>query len=293
MLSTKPKPEQALVSTSWLKENLANPNIRILDCTTFMTSRPVGASMTRSGRDHWASGHIPGSQYLDVILDLSNPAPNRPYALASEQSITRTLNAMGIGDTHHIILYGTAHPSMVTRAWWALKASGFSKVSILNGGWETWLTEKHSVSTEMSHYEPVQSTPSRNQALIADIQDVENAISDENTYLVNALSPEQFAGSSGSHYGRPGRIPNSLNLPANSLLTPDAYTFLPLDALAAQCEKAGLIDNNKRVITYCGGGIAASATLFALYRLGWPHLSLYDLSLLEWSNDLSKPMVVS
>lgn len=292
MQLTKSTPVPAVVSSFWLKENLENPNIRILDCTTFMTPRPVGASITRSGKDHWISAHIPGSQYVDVILHLSNPAPNRPYALACEKSITRTLNAMGVGDAHHIILYGAAHPSMVTRAWWALKASGFAHVSILDGGWETWLLEKHPTSTTAPYYEPVESTPSRNQALIANILEVEAAISDKNTYLVNALSPEQFTGSSGSHYGRPGRIPNSLNLPANSLLKPNSTAFLPLEDLAAQCEKVGLVDKNKQVITYCGGGIAASATLFALYRLGWPNLSLYDFSLLEWSNDQTKPMVV-
>ena len=47
-----------------------------------------------------------------------------------------------------------------------------------------------------------------------------------------------------------------------------------------------------RVITYCGGGIAASADALALVMLGHPDVKLYDGSLLEWAADASLPMEV-
>jgi thiosulfate/3-mercaptopyruvate sulfurtransferase len=44
------------------------------------------------------------------------------------------------------------------------------------------------------------------------------------------------------------------------------------------------------VITYCGGGIAASADALALVMLGHRDVKLYDASLSEWAIDPSLPM---
>ena len=45
-----------------------------------------------------------------------------------------------------------------------------------------------------------------------------------------------------------------------------------------------------RVISYCGGGIAATTNAFALLMLGQPNVAVYDGSLDEWSRDPSLPM---
>ena len=45
-----------------------------------------------------------------------------------------------------------------------------------------------------------------------------------------------------------------------------------------------------RVITYCGGGIAASSDAFVLTLLGHDQVSVYDASLSEWAADPSLPM---
>ena len=58
--------------------------------------------------------------------------------------------------------------------------------------------------------------------------------------------------------------------------------------LGASAEAIGAFD--KRVITYCGGGIAASADALALVMLGHPDVRLYDASLSEWAIDPSLPM---
>ena len=52
---------------------------------------------------------------------------------------------------------------------------------------------------------------------------------------------------------------------------------------------AGALDGC-RVVTYCGGGIAATSAAFTLVRLGAPEVAVYDGSLVEWSGDPSLPM---
>ena len=49
-------------------------------------------------------------------------------------------------------------------------------------------------------------------------------------------------------------------------------------------------DKANRIITYCGGGIAASATAMVLVMLGFDNVSLYDASLSESAPDQNLPM---
>ena len=44
------------------------------------------------------------------------------------------------------------------------------------------------------------------------------------------------------------------------------------------------------MITYCGGGIAASNDAFILTLLGYENVAVYDASLWEWVADSSLPM---
>jgi len=100
--------------------------------------------------------------------------------------------------------------------------------------------------------------------------------------------PEQHAGTGGNSYGRPGRIKGSVNLPAAHLLDPKTNEFLPAGELRKRFAAIGAFD--KEVITYCGGGIAASADALALVMLGHPNVRLYDASLSEWATEPSLPM---
>jgi thiosulfate/3-mercaptopyruvate sulfurtransferase len=77
-------------------------------------------------------------------------------------------------------------------------------------------------------------------------------------------------------------------LPAAHLLDPSTNQFLPAAELRRQFEAGGAF--GKRAITYCGGGIAASADAFALVLLGHRDVRLYDASLSEWAIDPTLPM---
>ena len=118
--------------------------------------------------------------------------------------------------------------------------------------------------------------------------EVRRAIGDGAICTLNALLPEQHAGSGGNSYGRVGRIAGSVNVPAARLIDPATSTFLPAEELRRRFDSVGALD--KEVITYCGGGIAASADAFALVMLGHDRVRLYDASMSEWANDPSLPM---
>ena len=47
-----------------------------------------------------------------------------------------------------------------------------------------------------------------------------------------------------------------------------------------------------QVITYCGGGIAATSVALALDMLGHTNVKVYDASLTEWATDAALPMEI-
>jgi thiosulfate/3-mercaptopyruvate sulfurtransferase len=70
---------------------------------------------------------------------------------------------------------------------------------------------------------------------------------------------------------------------------PETHAYLPDETLRAKFAAAGALDA-RRVVTYCGGGIAASSDAFALALLGRDDVAVYDASLSEWAADPSLPM---
>ncbi len=106
---------------------------------------------------------------------------------------------------------------------------------------------------------------------------------------MNALGPQFHRGLEPSRYGRPGRVPGSVNVPAATLVDPETKRFVsPADALA-RFAAAG-VTKDRHVIAYCGGGISATIDLFLLHQLGFDDLTLYDGSMGEWAKDPSLPI---
>ena len=288
-------PEDLLVSPAWLQDRLDDPRLRVLDCSTWMTPQPVGPSRIASGRPDWARAHIPGAQHVCMVDDLSDPDGAFPYTLPGEAQIGALLGRLGVGPDHHVVLYSQSHPMVATRAWWVLGALGHERVSLLDGGWPRWRAEGRPVVDEAGDARlprpPATFTPRRRSAWVADAARVAQASVRGDAVLLNALGPEQFAGTGGAHYGRPGRIPGSVSLPARTLVDAETHAWPDRATLAQRLAAAGAAPGGAPVLTYCGGGIAASVPFFALQLLGHADVALYDASLLEWSADPARPMV--
>jgi thiosulfate/3-mercaptopyruvate sulfurtransferase len=127
----------------------------------------------------------------------------------------------------------------------------------------------------------------RNEIFI-DKEPVIKALEDKNTKILNSLTEDIHKGLN-PRYGRPGRIPNSLNIPFHKLLDPETGKFLGAEELLEIFQK-NKISYENQIINYCGGGIAASLEAFVLYQLGYKNLKIYDNSLSEWAIDENLPM---
>jgi thiosulfate/3-mercaptopyruvate sulfurtransferase len=196
----------------------------------------------------------------------------------------------GVAADSRVVLYSIGTAMWATRFWWMLRSLGFDNVSVLDGGLDKWKVEGRSVEAGPAKgYPPATFIAKPKGGYFVDKTEVLAARADGETVIVNALAPQFHRGLEPSRYGRPGRIPGSVNVSAATLVDPDTKTFIPL-AEAEQKFAAQGIGSDKRVVAYCGGGISATIDLFLLHRLGHDKLTLYDGSMGEWAKDASLPI---
>jgi thiosulfate/3-mercaptopyruvate sulfurtransferase len=278
-----------LVEAEALERQLDNPDLRVFDCTTHLIPDPKITYQVVPGRADFEKGHIPGAQFIDLQGDLSEKNHRLRFMLPTPEAFAAAMRRFGVSEGSRVVLYSTANPWWATRVWWMLRVFGFDAAAVLNGGWQKWSREARSVEAGPANRRPPGNFIVREQRpLMVGKEAVLQAIGNGAVCTINALSAEQHAGTGGNTYGRPGHIKDSVNLPAAHLLDQKTNAFLPATTLREQFETIGA--PGKAVITYCGGGIAASADAFALVLLGHPNVKLYDASLSEWAIDSSLPM---
>ncbi|MFI5030382.1 MAG: sulfurtransferase [Reyranellales bacterium] len=281
----------ALISTEELARRMGAPGLRIFDCTTYLRPRPEGGYNAESGRANYDKGHIPGAGFLDLGAELSDQHSKLRFTLPPLDELTKTFAAKGIGHGTFVVLNSHATPTWATRIWWMLRAIGFDDAAVLDGGLDKWKAENRPLATELTIYPAATLSLRGRPEIFVDKNDIKAAIGKSDTLTLNALSHDQHKGAGGVVYGRPGRITGSSCVPASSLFGSDK-TLKPIAELRQAFEGVGAAPD-KRVLVYCGGGIAASLDAFVLTAiLGHKNVAIYDNSMQEWSNDASLPMEV-
>jgi thiosulfate/3-mercaptopyruvate sulfurtransferase len=241
-----------------------------------------------SGKAEYDSGHIPGSVFVDVLGELADASSPVPMMMPPPGQVAETLAQHGVGAGTCVVIYDRGNHAWAARVWWLLRACGFDDAAVLDGGWRKWTRENRPVSSQPGRYPRGDFTPAPRPELMADKEEVRAAIDADGVALINALSPEDFRGES-NRYGRPGRIPGSDNVFCQALVDENSGAYLPLGQLREKFA-ASRADQADRVITYCGGGIAASSDAFVLTLLGKDNVAVYDGSLSEWTADPNLPM---
>src|SRR5688572_9886750 len=284
------KPE-ALVSTDWLAAHLADPGVRVLECTVYLIpdEGAPGGVRIESGRQTWTEGHIPGAGFIDLQGELSDRSSRLRFMMPPAAQFAETMGRNGVGDGVRVVLYDRAVNMWAARIWWMLRAFGFDNAAVLDGGFRKWTLEGRAVATDGGAAPARRFVAQPRSGLIADKAGVLAALGDDRTCVLNALTEEQHRGTGGASYGRRGRITGSVNVPARDLVDPKTHAYLPPDLLRAKFAASGALDAQK-VVTYCGGGIAASSDAFVLTLLGRDDVAVYDASLSEWAADPSLPM---
>jgi len=293
MSSVLPAPlvSTPLVSTQWLADHLGAPGLVVLDASVVGYTQPNGRAGYLSGHEQYLlEGHIPGAIFADVIEALSDPEGRYPFTRPTVETFAAAAGALGIGNDSTIVVYDSAVGQWAARVWWLFRAFGYDSVAVLDGGLTRWRGESREL--ELGHVEPVPAvfTAAERPELWVDKTFVEGVLRGEHeAALVCATPPQEFTGEVVTR-SRGGHIPGSSSAPAARLVDRDSRTFLDHEALRGILRPAL---GAPRIVTYCGGGIAAASAALALTLLGEDSVAVYDGSLNEWAADPEAELVTT
>ncbi|MFJ1752666.1 sulfurtransferase [Kitasatospora sp. NPDC088134] len=256
-----------LVDADWLAAHLDHPDLVVLDAG-------VGAH-----RD--APVRIPGARAFDLDGALSDHASDLPHTVPSPADLQRELRALGLRDRSTAVLYDGAGVYSAPRAWWMLRAAGFDRAAVLDGGLPAWRAAGHPVTDRQLPCSPGDFTVRPRPGLLLDRDAVAAALTDPGTAVLDARSHERFTGAAPEPrpHLRRGHLPGSTSLPFTELLTPDGH-YLPLPALRARLATATA--GRPHLIASCGSGVTACVLAFAAHLTGHPSPTVYDGSWSDW-----------
>ena len=283
---------KALISTGELAAIIGDPRVRVYDCTTTTVPPPPGSDVPYiavPGREAFEAAHIPGADFLDIQNEFSDQATKLRFMTAPVAQMEAAFGRHGVGPGARVVLYSTGSMMMSTRFWWMLRALGFD-AAVLDGGFDKWRAEGRPVeSGKPKGYPPATFHASPRAGMFVDRNVVLGELHRPRTAIVNALNDDLHKGVGPSRYGRPGRVPGSVQVSAATLVDPATKAFTTL-ADAGEKFAAKGVTADKKIICYCGGGISATIDLFLLHQLGYDDITLYDGSMGEWARDESLPI---
>ena len=274
----------SLVTAEWLKEQLAEPDLVVLDATVLVKATDAGDIEVLNGRPSYEAGHIPGAAFADLMGELSDSESPWEFAAPDPAAFAAAMGRLGVGNDTRVVIYDNMNSAWAARVWWMLRWIGFDDAALLDGGLQAWKDAGYPVSTEPANPPARTLGVNLRPGLLAGRDEVRAAIDDESVHLVDAMTEVHYRGD-WAMYDRPGHITGAVNVPSTSLMD-ETGRFRTREELAALFSS----DPEERTITYCGGGIAASVDAFVLTRLGFTDVAVYDHSLQEWSADPSNPM---
>jgi thiosulfate/3-mercaptopyruvate sulfurtransferase len=263
-----------LVSTDWLAEHLRDRDVIVVDASYFLPTQQ------RDAHAEYRDSHIPGAVFFDIET-ISDDSTELPHMLPGPAHFGQAVGALGIGDGDTVVVYDSVGLYSAARVWWTFRIFGAKKVFILDGGLPKWKSEQRPLEKSETKRTPKKFNADMNVGAVATLADVRMALTDDSAQIVDARSPERFAGKAPEPRPglRAGHMPRSFNVPYGRLIT-DGH-LAPRAQIEAAFKNAG-VDIDKPIITSCGSGVTAAILTLALESIGKEPKGLYDGSWAEW-----------
>ena len=279
-----------LVGASWLKNNLDDPSLVVLDVRT---------ATQGGGSAGFAAGHVPGAVFADYETAGWRTTINGvPGMLPPISDVEKLIGSLGIDNGKHVVIVPEGKNSTdfgaATRVYWTFKIVGHDAVSILDGGWRAWMADTANpiATSGAAAPKPAKFTAAFRPELVADAGDVARAAA-SGVPLVDARPEPQYLSKAKSPVvKRAGTIPGAVNVENTRFYESETGTFSAKETIAALLKKTG-VKAEGDAITFCNTGHWASVAWFGLSEvLGNKSTRMYDGSMADWTMDPARPVEI-
>ena len=279
---------EALLNAASLAKIIDNSDVSIIDGSFYLPQA------NRDVRKDFQEAHIPGSIFFD-INEVADVSTSLPHMLPDPEIFAEKVGKLGISNQDHVVCYDTNNGAMAAmRVFWTFKVFGHEKLSVLEGGLNSWRQQGYEVSNKQTPIAPTNYiSRTANQALVRSIEQVIENLGTNAEQFVDVRSSGKFLATEPEPRPdlRSGHIPGSLNLPFQKIFDPkNGGRILTAEKLIHLISNAG-IDPSKPIIASCGSGVTAAVLYFSLYLLGYDTAAIYDGSWTEWASRDDTPII--
>ncbi len=259
----------AIVPVEWLKENLNNPKVVIID---------LRAEEEYKKEHIKHSVNIAGQPPAQLLFDSKLLMPKLNI-------IRDRLSNAGIDKDSLVVVYDSGVFMWAARLYWILDFLGHDNVGILKVGYGGW--EKGEIPTSTTAFKAKRKkfVPRIDNTKIKTKLDTLLAIGKKT--IIDGRVTNHYKGKE-SLAKRFGHIPTAQNYACtqNYEVTASGNRMRDLKDLKSVYKD---IPKDKEVILYCDGGAEAALNFIVLQELGYK-ASVYDGSWVEWGNDSALPI---
>lgn len=236
---------------------------------------------TRSFSEY-SQGHIPGAINIDLFqfhwIDTSK--------LGIREFIRQSrilLSNIGIKSDKYVIFYDNDAGMSAARGVWLLLFFSHKKVSLLDGGFDKWKKDGHTVETKVNPFITSNYMGKPDFSVLATADEIKKSLKKTGFKVIDARSKEEYNGPY-VRAARRGHIPNAINIDWQENLQGEVFkTTEQLSKIYSRIPK------NSQVVTYCQGGYRAAHSFVAFKLLGYKKVKMYLGSWGEWGNRQDLP----
>ena len=274
---------RTLVDAATLAAMLGQPGLRVVDCRHDLAD-------PEAGRRAWSESHIPGAVFMHLDEDLSAPCTGRNgrHPLPNPAVFAARLGALGIGPEDQVVACDDAGGAIAARLWWMLRWIGHDRAAVLDGGYRAWRKAGLPLDAAVPQPAPVEHPVGPSTVASVDAAGLQRALEAGTVTLIDARSPDRFAGQNETLDPVAGHIPGALNRFFRSNLSDGR--FRPAAELRAEFEALLAGREPADVVHQCGSGVTACHNLLAMEVAGLHGSCLYPGSWSEWCADPARPV---
>lgn len=228
------------------------------------------------GQHSYNESHIEGAVYWHLERDLSDMSKSEGrHPMPSKKQLLNLVEEAGLTPNEPVYVYDQGGAPFAPRAWWMLKYAGFSKVFVVNGGFEALQAAGFKVTDAISSFKRSSVMLKWNESIYANRQDVKSIVDKkEQATLLDARSAVRYRGENEPIDVKAGHIPTAKNF--------DWEQLKEGTHLAANEKLLQKVGKDEEVVVYCGSGVTASPLYAVLADEGYENIRLYIGSFSDW-----------